>query len=313
MHRKLFFPTSSAVADRLTETFDFVWATATAQWNLRWQVDGFLRANPSASDEDLKSRFALGSGIRGANLRRSCIESSWASQQEMFARVLLIEFCALYEAWIDGTLDALRQNSTHAKNLQFPSTAGRGVSAALSALQSIVSPELEHCIYPVLLTNRKNSVGKLENLLSCYRYFKECRNAIIHHGGEATQKTVDAYASFSSETPASLGVAEVPQHVPVRSLGDPVSLSLRGVVGFGEVVLKLVTTLDAELSKTNGAEHVLVQEWTPRHGRNYNLPADASAQVTRIVKLVRKLGLETPQDPARLLPMLRRLGLVAAI
>ncbi len=313
MHRKLFFSTSSAVADRLTETFDFVWATATAHWNLRWQVDGFLRAHPSATDEDLKSRFALGSDIRGANLRRSCIESSWPSQQEMFARILLIEFCALYEAWIDGTLEALGHNSTHAKNLQFPSTAGRGVGAALSALQTNVSPELEHCLYPVLMTNRKNSLGRLENLLSCYRYFKECRNAIIHHGGLATQKTVDAYKSFAGETTASLGVAEVPQHAPVRSLGDSVSLSLRGVVGFGEIVLKLVTTLDAELAKTKEAEQILARSWNSLHGRNYNLPADPRAQETRLVKLVRKLGLETPRDPPKLLPMFRRLGLVATI
>ena len=313
MHRKLFFGTSGAVADRLTETFDFVWSTATAQWNLRWQVDGFVRANPTANDEDLKSRFALGSGIRGANLRRSCLATTWDAQQEMFARILLVEFCALFEAWIDGTLEETGQDTRHSKSLQFPSANGQGVSTALAALQANRSPDLEHSVYPVLLTNRKNSLAKLENLLRCYRYFKECRNAVIHHGGAASQRTVDAYVSFAAETAQTLGVTEVPKHFPIAAAGDTVQLSLRGVVGFGEIVLKLVTTLDAELSRTVEAEGVLARRWVKAHGARHHLPAGVRAQETRVEKLFRGLGLESPNDPLALLPMLRRRNLLAAI
>lgn len=313
MHRKLFFTASAAVADRLTETFDFVWATATAQWNLRWQVDGFLRANPAATDNDLQSRFALGSGIRGANLRRSCITSSWDAQQEMFARVLLVEFCALFEAWIDGTLESTRQDLKHAKALQFPTQGARGVAPALAALQVHPSAELQQSIYPVLLTHRKNSLAKLENLLICYRFFKECRNALVHHGGHSTQTTVDAYNAFALESAATLGVTEVPRHHPIAAAGDAIQLSLRGVVGFGEIVLKLVATLDAELSKTAEAERVFVQRWVSSAGLRHHLPAEAGAQRTRIEKLVRQLGLAAPANPMALLPMLRRHNLVAAI
>ncbi|MFZ5551402.1 MAG: hypothetical protein ACOZJX_22095 [Pseudomonadota bacterium] len=313
MHRKLFFSTSGAVADRLTETFDFVWGTATAQWNLRWQVDGFIRANPTATDDDLKSRFALGSGIRGANLRRSCLSTTWEAQQEMFARILVVEFCALFEAWIEGTLEATGQDPRHSKSLQFPSMNGQGVTAALAALLTNRSPELEHSVYPVLLTNRKNAIAKLENLLRCYRYFKECRNAVVHRGGVSSQRSVDASASFAAETTQTLGVTEVPKHFPIAAVGDPVRLSLRGVVGFGEIVLKLVTTLDAELSRTIEAEAVLAERWIETHGARHHLPAGVRAQETRIEKLFRGLGLESPTDPIALLPMLRRRNLLAAI
>lgn len=313
MHRKLFFDTSEAIADRLTETFDFVWSTATAQWNLRWQVDGYLRASPDATDDELKSRFALGSGIRGANLRRYCVQTTWPEQQEMFARVLLIEFCALYEAWIDGVLEELGHRSTHASNLQFPTTNNGGLAVALTALLANISPELQQCIYPVLKTNRKNSLPKLESLLICYRYFKEARNAVIHHGGVASQRALNAYLAFSGETAASLGVTEVPRHFPIGTIGDLVKLSLRGVVGFGEIVLKLVTTLDAELSQTTEAEAVFDSRWRAVIGPMRYLPASASEKEAKLVQLVRKLGLETPTQPVALLPMLHRRRLVAPI
>ncbi len=108
-------------------------------------------------------------------------------------------------------------------------------------------------------------------------------------------------------------MTEVPKHFPVTTAGDLVKLSLRGVVGFGEIILKLVTTLDAELSRTTEAEAVLAQRWTKLHGPRYSLPAGVRPQETRIEKLIRKLGLESPIDPIALLPMLRRRNLVAAI
>lgn len=311
MYRKLFFSTSAAVADRLTETFDFVWATATAQWNLRWQVHGFIRAYPSASDDDLRARFAFGSGIRGANIRKACVELSWDAQQERFARVLLIEFCALYEAWIDGTLGATKQRtSARAKGLQYATSSDGGVGTALASLKSNISPELQDCVYPVLLTNKKNSLSHLEGLLRCYRYFKECRNGIVHHGGVSTQRLVDACGEYRCKSKSTLGVSELPEHFPVDKAGDMLSLSLRGVVGFGEVVLRLVTTLDAELSQTREAEVVFAHRWVHKHGQPIHLPKDIRAQETKIEKLVRQIGLEAPVVPLKLLPLLRRYSLV---
>ena len=100
MNNKLFFETSKQVSNRLTETIDFVWGTAIAHWNLRGQVDDFIRQTPSATDVEINDRFSSGSGIRGVNLRRTCVTVTWDAQQEQFARILLVEFCALYEAWI---------------------------------------------------------------------------------------------------------------------------------------------------------------------------------------------------------------------
>lgn len=300
MREKLFFTTSKEIAHRLTEAFDFVWPTAAAMWNLRWQVDGFLRAIPDATDATLSNRFISGSGIRSASLKRSCVQLSWDSQKEQFAKFLLIEFCALYEAWIDGVFDELGQNNGLSKQLQFPTNGANGVGSVLAMLHANISPELQASIYPVLQTNRKYSFAQLNELLVCYRYFKECRNAIVHYGGVATAKSVNAYSAYSLLNASSLGVSEVPEHHAISGQGSIVKLSLRGVVGFGEVVLKLISTLDAEISKASIAENVLVERWVTVIGKGRSLPADPMLKEGAILRLIRKLDLPAPNSPASL-------------
>ena len=64
---KFFFPETNIAEKQISELFSFVWAAAPALWNLRWQVDGFLRAAPDASEKEITDRFILGSDIHGAN------------------------------------------------------------------------------------------------------------------------------------------------------------------------------------------------------------------------------------------------------
>src|SRR3990172_7350655 len=103
----LFFDQSKAAFAQITDLFDFVWPTAASMWKLRWQVAGYFAARPNATVEDLEGRFVSGSGIHGANLKRACVDQTWTRQQERFAKFLLIDTCATYEAWISGTLEAL--------------------------------------------------------------------------------------------------------------------------------------------------------------------------------------------------------------
>jgi hypothetical protein len=287
MQLKLYFTSSKEIAKRLTEVFDFAWPTAAAMWNLRWQVDGFLRANPDATDSILQQRFINGSGISGANLKRSCIQWSWEMQQQQFAKFLLIEFCALYEAWIDSVLDEIGNGIR--KQFQFPTNGTDGIGNALLALQANISTELETTIYPALQTNKKYDPSHLNELLICYRYFKECRNVLVHYGGIATQRAAQSYTAYSALSAVSLGVTEMPDHCPIGGQGDSVQLRLRGVVGFGEIVLKLISTLDVELSKTTHAEAVLRDRWISVTGKKRYLPADSHDRRGAIIRLIRKL------------------------
>jgi hypothetical protein len=290
MNRKLFLSSSKSAAVQVTELFDFVWPTAAAMWNLRWQVDGYLRAHSTATDEQLLSRFVSGSDIRGANLRKACIANSWSSQQELFAKFILFELCSLYEGWADSAIEELSATPLRNRDFQFPDSGG-GIPNAISALPH--SSAMINSIYPSLRTNRRNSAGSLDSLLWCYRYFKECRNCIIHSNSIASTNAVAAFGRLAGMSAVTLGLTEVPEHNPL-TLGHRIRLKLRGVVGFGEVVLRLMTTFDAELAKTDYGERLLVERWKRKYGRRSLSSTSKPRREQQIRKLISHLDLPEP-------------------
>ncbi|WP_306534697.1 hypothetical protein [Geobacter sp.] len=284
----------------MTSLFDFLWPTATAMWNLRWQVDGYLRIRPQATVHELSNRFVIGSGIHGANLKRACVDLSWEQQQEQFAKFLLINIFALHESYLKRVLEDLGRYSKDLENqLQFPTATDasgnkKGIWGAIDSITATESTMLVNGLYSQLSGHSRNSKPILDNLMKCYRYFKECRNSITHNGSFADRKTADAYAEFSTiATTTDLGVTEVPLHTPV-TVGAPVSLSLRGVVGFCDIILKIIVTLDAELSRSKLAEEVFKAYWLEKHQRRYTLKTDLSKKKNQIKQLIARLNLPTP-------------------
>ena len=80
----------------------------------------------------------------------------------------------------------------------------------------------------------------------CYRYFKELRNAQVHSGGIANQTAVDSYVAFQPVSDkAQLGRKGELAFDPIV-LGQRVSLNLRGVVGFTDVLIKIISTINSE-------------------------------------------------------------------
>jgi hypothetical protein len=316
MQLKLFFLPSKAVASRITETFDFVWPTASAIWNLRWQVQGLVNALPNVKEQELLGRFVGGSGIRGANLKRACIETSWETQQEQFAKFLLFEFCALYETWCELITEQLALPSSSKKHLQFPpSVSTSGAASGMAAVQQLIqqhpSSVLDAAMHAALSTNRKYSAGHLDELLICYRYFKELRNCLIHGSSSALQKLRSAEQAYEALNASTLGLSQRPEYVALSDASPP-RPSLRGVVGFGEVVLKLVCTIDIELARTTYAEPDFIRRWRVLHG---NQPVSVSGQQInrrnwRIGVLVRSLGLPSPVSSSAFASWLRSNNLV---
>jgi len=294
----MFFHESRTAHKSLSKIFDFVWPTLAAMWNLRWQVSGFLANHTNASEADLEARFIRGSHIHGANLRRTCQEVSWKEHELFLGRLLLIDVFALYEGWAISVLGALHSNTkAHLTGLQYPasSAARTNVATVLAALTSTESRVLRDSFYPVLIKSRFVSGAHLDAMLSCYRFFKEIRNCLVHSDGIADQRLLDAYNLFARvATPEGLGVKMVPQHdVPI--LGMRHTVHLRGIVGFTQVVLRLIATIDAELSRSIRAESYLRHEWSLTHGRRFTLKTrDADARSRQVARLFIKLGLPAP-------------------
>lgn len=309
-----FFDATQGAHEQITSLYDFVWPTGVAMWNLRWQVQGFVQVRPDASEAQLSGRFSEGADIHGANLRRACIEHTWEDQKESFARVLLYNCFAIYEGWIAELLEDLGAHTkAREKGLQFATGNPGNPSAAdvINELTSTESAEMKSFFYLPLKRNPKYNFSNLANLLICYRYFKELRNSLMHSGGAATQRTVDAYTGYAAIiSPSDLGMSELPEHQPVV-LGLRPTLSLRGVVGLSEVMLRLLVTLDAELSRSKRSESSFEKRWRQKYPKRLqSLSANVKKRAKTISKMVEAAGFPKPEHPATLADFLKAKNLV---
>jgi hypothetical protein len=83
----------------------------------------------------------------------------------------------------------------------------------------------------------------------------------------------------------------------VGLVGSPVSLSFRDVMSFGEVLHKIVTTIDGELSSTGATERLLCERWERRRRRHYAGASSNDAKRWNRIKLdFRGAQLPTPAD-----------------
>jgi hypothetical protein len=243
--------------EQLTRLWDFMSPTIVAMWNLRWQVQGFLSVRPTSTQQELVQRFALGSDIRGNEIKRACVDNSWEEQQARFASILLTNTIAIFEEFVDGlaslTIADEVQVRRTGKALQYSVAAGgRNYLNGYNELGPSAA-ELIGVFNSGSALGRWYSGSHTENLLRCYRFFKEIRNAGAHSGGRATTELMNAYAAFQSvATPAQLGVKKVPAHTaPI--LNQVILPDLRGIYAFSDIVLRFIATYDRDLSDRSGA------------------------------------------------------------
>jgi|GEM_PF-655728 len=309
MTSHVFFKASKLALKQITEIYDFVWPTAVAIWNLKWQVSGYMSVRENATEAELIGRFAAGSNIHGANIRRASIDHSWEQQQEYFARFLLVNLIAVYEAWVEDVLEATGNNTKDVHNqIQFP-TGGmlanpksstnrdpiKGVRNAIAIITRQNSQMLIDAFYPTLIQHKKNSKANLDSLLYCYRYFKECRNSLVHGGGVAKSSAELAYHDFLPHAiNTKLSVSEVPEHYPIMK-GANVKLSLRGVVGLSDIIQRMIVTLDAEISRAGSAEEELKRRWIEKHGTKRMLKQkDLEARKAQVGRMIKSAGFPQP-------------------
>lgn len=295
--RGAFFEPTTLALGRVDELFDFAWPTAAALWNLRWQVRGFVDEVPGATQEQLNGRFAAGSGVRGLNLRKACIDTSWNDQQETFAGFILTNAFAVYEHWSDDMLAQFGEappRSNHPLQLDQPSV---GVQAWVASKHTALSTLNDSQFSPAYLASKKYSWPLVANLMKAFRYFKQARNALIHRGGIASQIDAQAFAEFAPVSGrASLGMGGALEHEPFI-VGQRVRLRLRGVVGFCDILIRLMRSIDAELSRSAHAEQLTRERLERGRGIRWVLSGDPRIRAQQVRSMCRAGGLPGPVDP----------------
>ena len=128
----------------------------------------------------------------------------------------------------------------------------------------------------------------------CLRVFKEARNCYMHNGSTADPKLLTAYSDYTPHaTTAALCVTEVPEFTaPV--LNNQIQLSLRGVVGFSDILRKILISLDTELLCAVEAEGEFISRYQNRQKLVRTLKADPNGARGQVKHYVMQCGFPTP-------------------
>lgn len=143
--------------------------------------------------------------------------------------------------------------------------------------------------FPRLASSKLNVWPSLEHYLAAYRYFKECRNSIIHSDGLVTQEVVDWRARLS--TAQSLQPAPF-RHLfvlPMQPLGDRICMHLGDCTLFATLVRKVICTLDAALCVSETSEQILEQRLkllVTKSPKWVNLPTDPMRREQRVHRML---------------------------
>lgn len=257
-----FFQSTQNALDKLTSLCDLIHPITVAMWNTRSQVIGTYTVNENATPQQMAIRYGLGSGIHGVNYKRAFVDTPWETQREDIAWLMLNSILPIYEAWILSLHDLVFTDTNGdilpgaMKNPVTP--AGGGIVAEINRLTTTESQVIKDAYYAKYSSKKHRCFPNLNNLLICFRYFKQMRNCYMHNNCMANTELIDRYNEFSSITaPSALNMSEIPEHY-APALGQKIRLSLRGVIGFSQIVIQIMVTADAELLRSQYAEKEMI-------------------------------------------------------
>jgi hypothetical protein len=311
MTRRMFDATTDFFRE-FTRVNDFAQICAASVWTMRWQVKGFFAevgfyGTPSVrpKESDLKSRFLAGSGLNGANFRTLVDGQTWPEQSSILGEMTLLAFMSIFE----GRTDAIGNECGLAKEdreaLQWPShskyprynkvgSPKPGIREAVQVGRAKVSVLMGTCFYPVYKNDRKYSLAQLDELMICYRYWKEVRNALAHAGGRATNRLLAEEARVNALAATALNMNQVPR-LKSLVLNGHIFVELYSVLGFGEVLHRIAVTMDAELSESEKAERIMLGRWESLRREHYHdPPLSQPRRQARIRDLMLRAGLASP-------------------
>ncbi|MCD2191564.1 hypothetical protein [Actinomycetospora soli] len=289
--------------DGITETFHYTNTIRAASSALAADVARLISAG--ANDAVLEAFYGVPGG-HGQNLRVFA-KMSAEDQEAAAAENWLFSVVGRYEVWADSLPVA-----KSSRGAQFPSSGssshatGVGFAEVFPVLTA--SPEMISTYYASVQADHRVLAGdRVDDALSLYRLFKECRNAAAHAGG-VTDGPVSNWSTLARERAGDLFVDASGDVVPIPELdpGDQIRLSLRQVRAFVALTMRIAYTIDSIVTMSAVGLTTVVERWRRVHGER---PLFVSERVLRRGQWLRArltaASIAVPDDPADALALLR--------
>lgn len=239
---------------------DIMHPVTVSMWNTRSQVIGTYTVSPSVAPKQIAAKYELGCKIHGVNYKKVFVETPWEDHEQNIAWLFLNGIFPIFEGWLTDLRDKVfttANGNLDVQAMQYPSSRASNILTEITRLTATECDLIKDAFYSSYASKKHRSFSNLDNLLICYRFFKEMRNCYMHNAMVADDKLINAYTPFSNLSPADLNMSEIPAHtVPIK--GEKVKVNLRGVIGFSQVVLQIMLTCDNELLRSSFAEKELL-------------------------------------------------------
>ena len=267
----LFFRASEDALDNITAAFD-ISHPLRASFRYTRKILNELNPDSNNINSELCNQTINADGyVHGVNYKRAFFETSFEDQEEKLAWFLLNNLFAIHEGWVERIYEEIFDGRGYAektfkRNLEFENISSKFSSYFTPSNKE--SQILCTSFYPVYEAKAALDFTKIDKYMLCYRYFKEARNCYMHRNFIATQKLIDSYTAFQAvSAPTDLDIEEALVTIaPV--LGQPVKLNMRGVIGFSQIVKRIITISDAYLLRNVAAEKEILarkpSSWTSR-------------------------------------------------
>lgn len=251
------FEASYYASRRITAIFDIVWALDAGLWNLRQDAKQFFQKNPNASNNEAQSALVQGLTIHGLNLMRIANELPWEYEEQFIAELLLINALAIFDAWADSFVDSTLISLSNTSKKKIKDDLKKG---AFSCYESALSAENTSALSGCFHFTAQKQVAYINNLWLIYRYFKSCRNCCAHGNSKFNSVAERNYEAIKNLTKEDCGLNEFPMIASTQD-GTPVKLHLRGVVGFYDVLIKIINHYDLTAAEKTCVEFELLKRW----------------------------------------------------
>lgn len=251
------FEATYSASKHITATFDMVWALDAGLWNLRQEAEQYLADNPESTPSETKEALVKGLYVHGLNLKRIATELTWEYEEQYIAEILLINAFAIFDTWVDDFVDTVLSGISKRKRKKIREDVKKGKFSSLaSALEHETTSTLAGCFR----CTAKRQDEYIENLRLVYKYFKSCRNCSAHGNHKFSNIAEVNYNAIKSFTKEDCGIKEFP-HIAVTRENAPLKLFLRGVVGFYDILIRIMNHYDLIAADKTAVETELLKRW----------------------------------------------------
>lgn len=273
---------------RITAIFDIVWALDAGLWNLRQDAKQFFHENPNANNSEAKNALIHGLTIHGLNLKRIANELPWEYEEQFIAELLLINALAIFDAWADSFVDSTLISISNTSKKKIKDDLKKG---SFSSYENALSAESTSVLAGSFHFTAQNQMAFINNLWLIYRYFKSCRNCCAHGNSKFNSMAETNYKAIKNLKKEDCGLNEFPMIAATQD-GNPVQLYLRGVVGFYDVLIRIINHYDLIAAEKTCVEIELLNKW--RSIENKKLPSSEEKRNRYIRNCIKSVNMCPP-------------------